>query len=195
LDRGVIAPVTDSIVGLLTIDGVDEPIGQLRPALELRAGPRPSSAILFVAQRFDELEYRELGYEQPAAVVRGVSGDWLLLAVADGALGWTLPPEGSAFTPMAELVIARLNYLTTAWDRRVAATPGGSRTRVSGIDPDAPETSAEVHETREVASALWLRVTVHEFSPCEGDPPVVASGWVPAWTGGEPTAWYHSRGC
>jgi hypothetical protein len=123
LDRGVIAPVTDSIVGLLTIDGVDEPIGQLRPALELRAAPRTSSAILFVAQRFDELEYRELGYEQPAAVVRGIAGDWLLLVVADGASGWTLPPEGSAFTTFEALIVDRLNYLTAAWDRRVAATP------------------------------------------------------------------------
>lgn len=194
-DLEAAAPIADSIVGLLTLAGIAEPGDRLRPLVELRVEPDAGSEVRFVVQRLDELEYRESGYEEPAAVVLGVSGDWLLLTLPDGGTGWTLPPEGSAFAALEALVVNRLNYLTGAWSRRVSAAPGGPSTPVGGIDPGARETSAEVHEAREVDGTLWLRVTIHEFSPCEGDPPRVATGWVPAWTDGEPTAWFHSRGC
>ncbi|HPF61563.1 MAG TPA: hypothetical protein PLI93_05825 [Gemmatimonadales bacterium] len=186
----------DSLVGLLEFRGASA-AGDFVTPLTLRAAPRPDAPVRFVVQRLAELDIEEIGYEEPAVVVRGTQPGWLRLALPDGGSGWVESPAGSRYTPLADLVVNRLNYLTLAWDRRVAEAPGVAWRGVEGIDPGEPETPAVVHGSRIEAGTLWLEVSVQAYSPCEGDgaPPDVARGWVPAWTAGEPTAWFHSRGC
>jgi hypothetical protein len=186
-------PEVDSIIGLAPLAG-PEWTGGLPASLVIQrrdAGPGTRPITL------DDLEHAELGYDAPALVVRGMRERWLLVATTAGGRGWVRAPHHSSMVPLTEVLPRALTYLTGAWNREVADAPGGAATRVAGIDPGEDETPATVHEARLVDGTLWLDVSVFAYSPCEGDsdPPRIARGWVPAWTGGAPTAWYYSRGC
>jgi hypothetical protein len=195
-------PVTvtggDSLLGLLQLGSPSDGSGLLPAPLDLRGGPGEAAAVLATVTRWSDLHTREIGYEEPAIAVYRLADPWYLVSTRDSLLGWVVLPDGASVVPLEELLVDRLSYLTPAWDGRLHAEPGaGPAVAPPGLVRDDGEASADVHEARLVAGALWLRVTVHSESPCEtgGQPEVIGEGWVPAWTAGTPTAWYYSRGC
>lgn len=188
----------DSLLGLMRLGATADGSGLLPTSLDLHGGPGDTAPVLTTVTRWSDLMAEEIGYEEPAIAVFRVAHPWYLVETRDSVLGWVRLPEGATVVPLVELLPDRLSYLTTAWDGRLHATPGaGDAVTVSGFTSDDGEVSAQVHEARHVGDALWLRVSVHRESPCEtlGEVEVVAEGWIPAWTGGKPTAWYYSRGC
>lgn len=196
------APLTvtggDSLLGLLQL-GAALDGGTLLPApLDLHGGPGDSAQVLTTVTRWSDLVGEEIGYEEPAIAVFRVAHPWYLVLTRDSILGWVRLPAGGTVVPLVELLPEQLTYLTAAWDGEVRPEPGAGTPRpVHGVVRDQGEASAEVLEARQVGDALWLHVRVHRDSPCEtaGEVEVVAEGWVPAWTNGQPTVWYYSRGC
>lgn len=188
----------DSLLGLMRLGAAADGSDLLPIPLDLRGGPGEAATVLTTVTRWSDLVAEEIGYEEPAIAVFRVAHPWFLVATRDSVLGWTRLPDGATVVPLVELLPDRLTYLTPAWDGTLHESPGtGPATAVTGIVRDDGEASVEIHEAQQVGDGLWLRVTVHRESPCEtgGDVEVVAEGWVPAWTSGQPTVWYYSRGC
>jgi HAMP domain-containing protein len=145
-------------------------------------------------------EVEEHAYEEEAVKVYGHRGNWYLVGLREGGRAWLDTRATGRFLPLEELLTNRLNYLTAAWDARVRPEPDLSSptTEVRVARAVEPEVPADVLESRRIGGTLWLRVEVHAESPCErGEkPPVIATGWIPAWApDGRPTAWYYARGC
>jgi hypothetical protein len=197
------APLTvsgpDSVLGMLVLEQPADGSGLLPGPLQLRAAPSDEADTVVTVTRWQDVLAEEVGYEEVALVVWRIAEPWYLIATRDTVRGWVRRPDSSTVVPLAELLPNRLSYLTRAWDGTVRAAPGtGVATRVEGMARDeAGETPADVHEARLVEGALWLRVSVFDQSPCEGvtPPRAVATGWIPAYTGGAVTSWYYSRGC
>ena len=152
---------------------------------------------------WDGILSREVGYEQPAAVVFSRVDGWYRIrlpdARPDARYGWIGPEDAGTWFPYAELPVNSLAYLTEAWSGHVWPEPG------AGIPARSPrratqerhEYAVEVHESAVVGGTIWFRITLLSGSPCEGgDVGPELSGWVPGYgPGGEPAAWYYSRGC
>lgn len=166
--------------------------------------PPPGSAdsllglLIVPAESLGRLEAREHGYEEASAVVYGIGDDgrWLLVGLRDGGRTW-LRREAGEFLPIESLLRGRLTHLTNAWDRSLRFAPhaGSSPHQVRGLARGGDDPPARLLGTRVVDGRLWLEVQVLNRI-CEGDTPeTVAYGWVPAWTGGQPTMWFYSRGC
>lgn len=188
----------DSIVAMMAFEQMADGSGLLPAPLHLRAAPSDSADILATVTRWQDMLSEEVGYEEPGLTVWRLAPPWYLVATRDTIRGWIALPDSARVISLGELFLERLTYLTPAWDGTVRATPAATAaTTVTGTMRDDGEAPVTVHESRLVANRLWLRVSVYDQSPCEslGTPAVVATGWVPAWTGGQPTVWYYSRGC
>ncbi|HXV64986.1 MAG TPA: hypothetical protein VEK15_30100 [Vicinamibacteria bacterium] len=148
-----------------------------------------------------ELPTKEYDYEAPAAIVLQEHGRWFQLLVDNGA-AWIRASERDEFFPLERLLEDRLTYLTSAWDGRLAPSPG-AETREAEREPHADESNGaepnvRVLGFRRVGEELWVDVEVMSHSFCEGaeEPKVTASGWIPAHAAsGELTIWFYSRGC
>ena len=153
--------------------------------------------VIVPAASLPRFETREHAYEEEAVTVYGVQDGWYLVGLRDGGREWLDARAAERYLPLEELVVNRLNWLTEAWDGRLRDTPDLQSPSSPAPRPEGRETPANVLEARRAGGTLWLRVEVLERSPCEGGtPPVVASGWTPAWgPDGKPTAWFYSRGC
>jgi hypothetical protein len=189
----------DSMIGLLNLGGpVADGSGLLALPLQLRAAPSSTADTIVTVTRWVDLIAEEIDYEVPAVVVWRDANPWYLVSTHDSVRGWIELPDGGSVTLIPQLFENRLTYLTPAWDGRLFAAPDSSAevTRAGGRDGDS-EASVEVRESRMVDGTLWLRVALHDRSPCEGTTPprYVADGWVKAWTGARNTVWYYSRGC
>ncbi len=170
------------------------------PAAEARTlavfdAPDEATARAAPLRSADEVMTREVGYEQPAAVVRAQRPGWYRLALRDGD-GWVRAADAGAFHPVAAALVDRLGYLTPHWDGWVWPDPGAGHPQLAPRVADA-EQPATVRATAQIGDTLWLQVEVLERSPCaDGTSRVVITGWVPAYTpDGELTAWFYSRGC
>ena len=111
-------------------------------------------------------------------------------AVSDGSLRWKRAPRSTE-----TLLLKALTHVTEHWDGRVADAPAPSAaTRRS---PRPANGSVHVLETRQVGDDLWLRIAILDPGHCDVvEPRVVAAGWIPAYArSGDPTVWFHSRGC
>jgi hypothetical protein len=156
--------------------------------------------VLAPPESLPQFETLEHAYEERAVAVYGIRGPWYLVGRPGGGRSWLDARVTGRFFPLDELLVDRLNYLTTAWDRSVRATPGLNAPAQQLALPagSGEEVPADVLESRRAGGTLWLRVSVLGKSPCDGGqaPPVLATGWIPAWgAGGKPAAWFFSRGC
>lgn len=189
-----VAPTADAskaLLGLLDVSSFAH-AGFAR----LHAEPDGRTDVVGEVASYDDLDTRESGYEEPAAIVLAREGGWYRLRMSDGRLGWLPPEMAGTYFPYPDVAVNRLNYIEAPWHGFVWPTAGAglpSRAPAGG----AREVPLEVHEVSEIAGFPWLRVTVLSQSPCEvPEPRAVVSGWIPAWTpDGGPQVWYYSRGC
>ncbi|HRP08044.1 MAG TPA: hypothetical protein PLL69_06100 [Gemmatimonadales bacterium] len=189
----------DSLLGLLRLGGPPADGSGLLPGpMQLRAAPDDSADVLVTITRWQDLVAEEISYEEPAVAVFRAAVPWYLVAASDSVFGWYHAPEDATMVGVAELLPERLAYLTAAWDGTIHREPvAGSPIVGITVDRLHGEASIEVLETRMVEGGLWVRVAIHESSPCEGtvSPETIATGWVPAWSRGKLNVWYYSRGC
>ncbi len=187
----------DSLLAMMNFDTPPDGTGLLPEPLDLRGGPSAASPVLVTVTRWSDLEAAETGYEEPSISIYRIADPWYLVSTRDSIMGWVHRPDGATVVPLADLLTDRLTYLTAAWDGMLHDTPGAAGHPVEGLVLDHGEASVAVLGTRTVHGAEWVHVAVHQHSPCESatDPTVLATGWVPMWTGARPTVWYYSRGC
>ncbi|HEU4830042.1 MAG TPA: hypothetical protein VFT04_12690 [Gemmatimonadales bacterium] len=170
---------------------------EVPPQLPLPGSP-DSLLGLFVlpADSLARFETREHGYEESSAVVYGASGPWVLVGLADSGRTWLRRDRG-ALIPLEALLREGLSHLTDAWDGTLRFAPDAASSVVP--IPHAGDAGEDVPAvllgTRMVDGTLWLEIEVLD-QICGADTSrAVAKGWIPAWTGGKPTMWFHSRGC
>lgn len=154
--------------------------------------------LLLPAESLPQFETREHGYEEESAAVYGIGddGSWLLAGLREGGRAW-VGREAGEFLPIEALLRGRLTHLAGSWDRSLRFAPHDKSLprRVPGLEGQSPDVPARLLGTRVVHDALWLEVEVLDRI-CDGDSStVLAKGWVPAWTAGQPTMWFYSRGC
>jgi hypothetical protein len=143
----------------------------------------------------NKLPTEEYDYEAPGAVVLEQRGDWFRVRLSDGS-AWLRASGKSEFYPLQRLFTNSPTHLTDGFDRRLAASPGGTLSIRS--DSVLAGQSVNVLDFRDVAGRLWVRVEVMSWSLCESveTPTVLARGWVPAHAAsGKPVVWFSSRGC
>ncbi len=185
-------PDNETLVGLLDVSGFTH-AGFAR----LFEEPRSGSAVAAEVDGYDALVVREVGYEEPAAVVFGVSDGWYRLRLADGRNGWLPPDFAGTYYPFPDVAVARLNYIERPWHGFVWPSPGAGNPVRAPVAPGQREVPVEVHEVRLIGGYPWLRISVLRESPCEGgDGSSSVAGWIPAHRpSGDPVVWYYSRGC
>ena len=186
---------SEGLVGLLEIPALER--GE---TIELFAAPSPNQEPLLPIAEMVCLAHRESSYEEAAAEVFALVGDWYKLRTADGAFAWLPASSAGRFWPLSELPVGRLAYLTPTWRGFVWSEPGvGAPFNVYSQPSGAarPKQSVLVLGSHRVGSTLWFRVRVLSASGCDSEVPrVLAIGWVPAYdTEGQPAVWFHSRGC
>lgn len=200
-------PAAEVLIGLLempTIFGPGE-IGGVTQATDPKAVPiyaQPFADAEIIARpvKPEDLAYREIGYEAGAAVVLARQPGWYRIRIDAKTGGWVKVGDVGRYTPLADLLPARLAYLNEHWDGEVWSSPepGASVTRSAlKKDGERQEYSVEIREARNTDRGLWLHVALLEHDPCAGGEPGVADeGWIPAYSkSGQLTAWFHSRGC
>ena len=218
-------PVTPRrVVGLVEIPRLfgasgseDGPPGSAPPvpgaAVTLFHEPNDRSTVALTIRDREELDVREHGYEELSAAAYGRRAGWFLLRSKDKHFAWLSPRDAGEFRPYPQLFKDALVYLTRDWDRTLRDAPGGKIKSRVPPDPDDPSTvdperdwgnagvrpaDVVVVALREHAGEWWAHVRVGP-SLCASDtdpPPVIAEGWVPAYSKtGRPTLWFYSRGC
>jgi hypothetical protein len=205
----------DVLIGLLRIPALDS-----GGDVPLYAAPELSAAPLARIASFASLASREYAYEQAAAVVVADLGEWYrvplapdadfeTIAASAGEAGGALASaEGTKYVWLRaadgellrypELVVGRLAYLNEYWSGFIWPSPGAGIPfrRPRAGDEARREQSVNVLEATEIGGMPFVRIEIVQ-GVCEGPAPrVLEGGWVPAYgPSGEPTAWFHSRGC
>ena len=185
-------PANDHLIGLLDVSGFAH-AGFAR----LHEAPAPDAPVVAELEGYDDLDAREVGYEEPAAVVFGMREGWYELRLTDGRSGW-LPPEFSGtYFAYPDVAVNRLNYIERPWHGFVWPSPGAGNPVRAPVVPGQREVPVEVHEVQVIGGYPWLRISVLRESPCEGgDGSSTVAGWIPAHRpSGAPAVWYYSRGC
>lgn len=138
----------------------------------------------------------EYDYEKPGAVVLERRDRWFRVRLSSGS-AWLEASALDEFHSIDRLYEHNLTYLTDAWNRTVAVSPG-----TTGRPVRHPILAGE-HPVRVLRSSreqgeLWFFVEILSHSGCDGngEPTVVDRGWVRAHgTSGAPSIWFYSRGC
>lgn len=175
-------PGADALRGLLVA-------GTETLALAPRAGGEAAETVPVSA-----LLRREVAYEEPAVVVTAQAQEgWYRVRLGDRS-AWVHAPA-AVFHRYPEVAVNRLNYLTAAWDGVLWPQPGAGLPFRLARDGD--EVPARVLGVTWLAGHPWLQVDVLGADPCQGGTPASrAGGYLPAYgIDGEPTAWFHARGC
>ncbi|MEM7417993.1 MAG: hypothetical protein AAF389_21065 [Gemmatimonadota bacterium] len=182
----------ERLVGLLDVASLSH-AGFAR----LHEAPQSSANVVSEFDDYGAVRSREVGYEEPAAVVFSVSDGWYKLRLEDGRFGWLPPDMSGTYFPYPEVAVNRLNMIEGSWHGFVWPSPGAGIPVRAPVVPGRREDPVELHEVQLIGGSPWLRVTVLRASPCEGgDGTAAVSGWIPAYrTDGEPAVWYYSRGC
>lgn len=191
-------PDNETLQGLLDIAALSH-----TEHVPLFAAANGDSCAIARLSSYEQLEHREVGYEQVAAEVYAYADDadqrWYKVRLTSGAYAWLSPDAAGTYWPVDELLPRRLNYLTNGWNRMLWPSLGaGLPTRLAySTDTPPREQPVNVISTARIGGSLWLEVEVLRSSPCEsGDSRALARGWIPAYSGqGELVAWYYSRGC
>jgi len=171
-------------------------IGELRRVRPWRMHPdggcEPLEVRVLRGDRQDTLPTREMGYEEPAAIVTARVAGWYRIRLSEGD-AWVADSTSGRFVWYAQLVAEGMAFVTDGAAAGLATAAGGTRRA-----PVVAGAHVRVTKTAEVDGALWFEVEVLGASPCgdDPDPPTIARGWLPAHDArGEPTVWFHSRGC
>ena len=142
-----------------------------------------------------ELPTREHAYEAPAAIVLERRGQWYRVQLAEGS-AWLRASARNEYLSLEKLLADRMTYLTDEWDGRLHSSPGAI---ADALRPRVPAgRPVRVQAFQRVGNQLWIRVSVMTHSICQSAdaPTVAAEGWLPAYSAkGQPTVWFHSRGC
>ena len=186
------SPGNERLVGLLDVVGFSH-AGFAR----LHERPEAGSPVVAEVDGYDALETREVGYEEPAAVVFGVIEGWYRLRLSDGRSGWLPPDFSGTYYPYPDVAVNRLSFIERPWHGFVWPSPGAGNPVRARVVRGQREVPVEVHELQLIGGYPWLRISVLTESPCEGgDGSSSVSGWIPAHRPtGEPAVWYYSRGC
>jgi hypothetical protein len=163
--------------------------------LDVYLMPEDAAALVARVSDPDQLETREHGYEETSAVAYGAERGWYRIGLRGGQYGWISPRDTGAFRPIETLLLEGLTHVTKQWNPRIADEP--SSAAPARRAPVPANDSVNVLETRLVGKDLWLRIAILNPGHCEAvDSRIVATGWVLAYApSGEPTVWFHSRGC
>ena len=133
----------------------------------------------------------ERGYEEPALLLLGRSGDWLRIALGEGS-GWLLRPPGYTVEPYPELLADKLAFATDAWTGRLCDSAGNACRQVT----PAPAQPVRVLSLRRSGAGHRIELEL-TTDPCtDGEPVRLEHGWIRSHhDSGRPTVWFHSRGC
>ncbi len=188
-------PNNDSLIGLLDV----APLAH-GGFVRLREAPDTESSVLVRVDELDQLDTRGTSEDTPpAAAVYARLAGWYRLRTREGRFGWLSADSAGTYWPYDEFPIRRLSYLGAAWDGFVWPSPGAGLPTRSPIyaTRERPEYAANVFESQRIGGSLWFRVEILASDPCEGGTPkTLNAGWVPGYgVGGNPTIWYHPRGC
>lgn len=171
------------------------------PPVPVYEEPAAGATRLATIARLEQLPLLEYGYEQRGPIVVERRPDWYRIELANGR-GWIAAADAGRFHPVAELLRARLTYLTPVWSGRLWSEPSADA-EARDVAPAwrrrlGDEIPIEVLESKRVDERLWLKVALLWPSPCAGpaEPRIVARGWLPAHGAtGAPNVWFYSRGC
>lgn len=166
---------------------------------EVRSEPLSSAPVIKQVSSYDDVESKEVGYEQAAAVVFARLPGWYRVRTSDHAFGWVSAVDAGTWFPYAQLPVRRLAYLTDEWSGLTWPDAGAGiprRKELAGSD-ERHEYPVEVLESVEIGGMPWFRVEVLASDPCSGATAKPGyAGWVPAYgRNGKPTTWFYSRGC
>lgn len=170
----------------------------------LYVDPNKSSDVVGIVRDWADVQFRESGYEVPAALVFAEVNGWYRLRMTNGRFAWLNTEDAGTYFPYAELVKNRLNYLVGNWNGLVWPQPGAGLpalvpTAGSSNEHDIfrRESPVRIVDSQSIAGSLWLRVEILDTDECQAkEPKIVSGGWIPAYDAeGQPTAWYYSRGC
>lgn len=165
----------------------------------LFAMPDKESPVVAEVQAWSDIQYREVGYEVPAASVFAQVPGWYLLETSGGQRGWAAGADAGTWFPYAELPLKRLAYLTSGWSGLL--WPGAGAGLPMRFDrrqfDDRQEYPVNVLEHMDIGGMPWFRVQVLEDDPCSsGSDKVRGTGWVPGYDrDGAVGVWFYSRGC
>jgi hypothetical protein len=184
-------PGNDVLIGLLDIESLSH-------AGFARLHERPDSHAPVIAEvsTYEELQFREVSYESPAAVVVARQGEWYRLQMKDGRFGWLPPDDAGTYFAYDQLPVRRLAYLRSPWHGFLWPAPGAGMPLRATAQRGA-EQPVEVFESRRIGGSLWFRVALLGASHCEAAPATSGlSGWIPAYgLSLEPLVWFYARGC
>lgn len=144
-----------------------------------------------------ELPAQEFAYEQPAAIVLEVRGDWYRVRLPEGD-GWLHAAARDEFVPLQAL-LERETVVFTARGPITLRTAPGDDTPLAwngAVTCAAPR----VIGTDQVAGRRWLDVELTRDDCCAEDsatvPAAPVRGWLPLRRDdGVPSVWIAARGC
>ena len=184
----------DTLIGLLDIKSLAHGV-----SVPVHAAANQQSPVIRVVEDYDDIETLESGYEVRSAVVLARIDGWYRVRLAGGTPGWIAPEHAGTWFPYNALPVRRLAYLNEHWSGFVWPDSGAGIPARSGLrfSQRRNQFAVEVHESQLVGGVVWFRVSVLVASPCDGgEARATLSGWVPGYgADGEPTVWFHSRGC
>lgn len=189
------------LVGVVELPAIFQPEQSPRSlpveqAIPVHTSPDASSPLVGTIRFAHDVESIEFDYEFRGALAYGRSSDWVLVALPGdtASLGWIPPDHTGTLHSLDTLFLGRLAYLTSEWSGELRVSP--SYRAVNAPLPQNATTEVDVVGAVARRDGVWLRVQVLGPGRCEGDPAVVAEGWVPALTlSGRRAVWHHSRGC
>ncbi|XOV81467.1 MAG: hypothetical protein ACFHXK_11330 [bacterium] len=182
------------VVGMLDVAGFSH-----TDELPVFARPGRLDSVQGVITGYGDVQHRESGYEVDAALVYAVVDGWYRIQLQNQQFAWLAPDAAGTFWPLDELLVNRLTYFVSDWNRLVWPGIGAGIPQWLSYTGEQPprEQAVKIISSQRIAHSLWFEVEVLQHNECEGKPEkVMARGWVPAYTeAGEPAAWFYSRGC
>lgn len=188
------SPDNDALLGLLDLKALAH--GGFTP---LHQSPDKESPVIAEVRAWNDVQFREVGYEVPAASVFARVPGWYQLKTPDGKRGWAASEDAGTWFSYSDLPLKKLAYLTGGWSGLV--WPGAGAGLPIRFDrrqfDDRQEYPVNVLEHMEVGGMPWFRVEVLDGSPCSsGSDKVRGTGWVPGYDAdGDVGVWFYSRGC
>lgn len=200
--ESVCTPFQPKPIPLFATATATAPIGEIRVTKPWRFAPEGGCEGLEVRVfhgdvAATELPILEYGYEEVAAIVLARSAGRAQIALASG-VAWLAEGDSPRFIPVERLLAEGLTYLRSGALALLRRAPVLDASRLDLTGATDPELIVRTLETRRVAGALWVRVTLLEENDCTGERTGVRAdtAWVP-FHGADrrPTVWFYSRGC
>ena len=134
----------------------------------------------------------EDGYEETAFVVVERADQFMRIRLDHGA-GWIQLTRNYETVDYFTVVANGISEMSMAWDGRISTRPGGHSRAINRVKNQ----SVIVIDSSTVNGRLWFKVRLLKDSLCNGgDPQVIATGWVHAYSDKrQPTVFHYSRGC